>query len=90
MTLELRQSIHNNILPEWMKMEEYLNGNPRRMFSRVRMTPNVFRELCTCLKEHNLVENMRGLAVEEQVLIFLSIMAQSRNNCAVQDDFQAR
>ena len=79
--------MHNNILPGWMKIEKYLNSNPRIMFNRVRMTPNVFKVLCTCLKERNLIEDKRGLSVEEQVFIFLSIMDQSQNNCAVQDDF---
>lgn len=51
-----------------MKVDEYINGNPRRMFNKVRMMPQVFMTVCTCLKEHNLLEDTRGLLMEEQVL----------------------
>ena len=39
LSLELRISMHNNILPGWLKVEEYLWGHPRRMLNRVRMIP---------------------------------------------------
>lgn len=88
LSLQPRQRIHTSSLPGWKKVDEYLQGNPRSMFNRVRMTPYVFLALCTCLKERNLVNDTRGLSVEEQLFIFLSIVAQSQNNRAVQDDFQ--
>ena len=88
MSLESRLNMHNNILPGWMKVDEYLNGNTHRMFNRVKMTPQVFTVLCTCLKELNLIEDTRGLSVEQQPFIFLSIVAQSQSSYAVQVDFQ--
>ena len=77
---EFRMSIQNNILPSWMKVEEYLHGHPRRMFNKVRMTPRVFTTLCMCLKERDLVVDSRGLRVEEQLFIFLMIVSQSQNS----------
>ena len=88
MRLEPRHRIHNSILTGELKVQEYLNADPIRMFDRIRMTPNVFIVLCTCLKERNLLEDSRGVSVEEQVFIFLSIMAQGQGNRAIKDDFQ--
>ena len=80
--------MHNSILPGWLKIEEYLQGHPRRMFNRVRMTPQVFTALCMLLKERRLLSDTRGLAVEEQLFMFLTIISQSENSRAAQDDFQ--
>ena len=63
--------MHNSILPGWIKVDEYLSANPHKMINRVRMTSRVFTTLCTCLKERNLIEDTRGLSVEEQLFIFL-------------------
>ena len=87
LTLKPGQSIHNSILTRRLRVEEYLNSNLVRMFDRIRMTPNVFTVLYTCLKERNLLEDSRGVSVEEQVFIFLSIMAHGQNNRAIKDDF---
>ena len=51
LTLEPTQNIHNSILIERLRVEKYLNGNPVRMFDRIRMIPDVFTMLCTYLKK---------------------------------------
>ena len=80
--------MHNSILPGWLKVEEYLQGHLRRMFNRVRMTLHVFTALCMLLKQRGLLADSQGLVVEEQLFMFLTIISQSENSRATQDDFQ--
>ena len=49
-SLQPRQSIHTSSLPGWKKVDEYLHGNPRSMFNKVRMTPRVFGHYLRVLK----------------------------------------
>ena len=52
------------------------------------MRPQVFTALCICLKERGLLVDSRGMVVGEQLFIFLTIVSQSENSLAAQDDFQ--
>ena len=90
LTLEPGMSMHNIILLGWLKVEEYLQGHLRRIFNRVRMTPHVFIALCMLLKQRDLLADSRGLAVEEQLFMFLTIISQSKNSRATQDDFNTQ
>ena len=52
------------------------------------MTPQVLTALCMLLKKLGLLSNTWGLVVEEQIFMFLTIISQSENNHAAQDEFQ--
>ena len=80
--------MHNTILLGWLEVEEYLRGHPKRMFNKVRMTQQVFTVLCMLLKQRGLLTDSRGLAVEEQLFMFLTIISQSENSRAAQNEFE--
>ena len=59
-------------------MEELIHGVPIGMFNKVCMTPTVFMRSCRRLKDGGLLDSTTNVSIEEQVLIFLTIMAQKQ------------
>jgi hypothetical protein len=73
--------------------EAYVNelltsNNPRRIQEVLRMNLEVFRFLCTELKNKGGLAPSRYVGVEEQVAMFLHAIAHSRSNREVQERFQ--
>lgn len=66
---------------------ELLNGNPSRMFSILRMTPDCFIKLSAFLSERTSLKDTR-ITVEEKLAIFLYISANNSSNRCAQDQFQ--
>lgn len=52
------------------------------------MPLETFQQLCTWVKEHNLLQPTCTISVEEQIAIFMKIVGENASNRAVQDRFQ--
>ncbi|GKE05196.1 putative nuclease HARBI1 isoform X1, partial [Tanacetum coccineum] len=68
-------------------IQEILNGHPRRCDEDFRLHVDVFRGLCSDLKEHYDLKATRNVSIEESVGIFLFILAHGCGNRLAQETF---
>ena len=64
-----------------------LNQDPEHFRQRYRMYPDVFRKLCSILREKTLLQNTRFICVEEMLATFLLIVGHNNRYCLVRDTF---
>ncbi|XP_011624532.1 uncharacterized protein LOC105420895 [Amborella trichopoda] len=69
-------------------MEEILQGHRERYLQVCHMELNVFQNFCEILRSRHLLNDTRGVKVEEQLAMFLYILGKSSINRTVQDRFQ--
>ncbi|CAN1324391.1 hypothetical protein LINPERPRIM_LOCUS33080 [Linum perenne] len=70
---------------EWVR--ELLHDHPGRIYDRLRMDRHIFVHLCEELKKHGL-QHSKNITVEEQVAMFLMILAHSNSARDNAEDFQ--
>ncbi|KAK3189405.1 hypothetical protein Dsin_028966 [Dipteronia sinensis] len=64
-----------------------LNQDLEHFRPRYRMYPDVFRKLCSILREKTLLQNTRFICVEEMLATFLFIVGHNNRYCLVRDTF---
>ncbi|KAK3221261.1 hypothetical protein Dsin_008286 [Dipteronia sinensis] len=64
-----------------------LNQDPEHFRQRYRMYPDVFRKLCSLLREKTLLQNTKFICVEEMLATFLLIVGHNNRYCIVRDTF---
>lgn len=64
-----------------------LNEDPAIFRQVYRMYPDVFRKLCTILREKTHLEDTRFVCVEEMVAGFLQIVGQNARYCVIRNTF---
>src|SRR5436305_1949590 len=69
-------------------IHELLNSHPNRIQEVLRMKLEVFQFLCVELKTKGLKDSRYGITVEQQVAMFLYVVARSASNRDVQERFQ--
>ncbi|VVA38407.1 PREDICTED: putative nuclease HARBI1, partial [Prunus dulcis] len=68
-------------------IQHVLNDDPEHFRERYRMYPDVFRKLCSIIREKTLIQDTRFICVEEMVATFLLIVGQNNRYCLVRDTF---
>ncbi|GJS94085.1 hypothetical protein Tco_0801053 [Tanacetum coccineum] len=68
-------------------IQEILNGHPRRCYEDFRLHLDVFKDLCSDLKEHYGLQATRNVSIEESLGIFLMILAHGCGNRLAQETF---
>ncbi|KAG5035808.1 hypothetical protein JHK87_010718 [Glycine soja] len=62
-----------------------LNDDPAIFRQVYRMYPDVFRKLCTIIREKTPLEDTRFICVEEMLASFLQIVGQNTRYCSIAD-----
>ncbi|CAL9005066.1 unnamed protein product, partial [Prunus brigantina] len=68
-------------------IHQALNDDPAIFRQVYRMYPDVFRKLCTILREKTLLEDTRFICVEEMLASFLQIVGQNTRYCVIRNTF---
>ncbi|GKC63422.1 hypothetical protein Tco_1096020 [Tanacetum coccineum] len=68
-------------------IQEILNGHPRCCYEDFRLHLDVFKDLCSDLKEHYGLQATRNISIEESLGIFLMILAHGCGNRLAQETF---
>ena len=64
-----------------------LNDDPAIFRHVYRMYPDVFRKLCTIIREKTPLEDTRFICVEEMLASFLQIVGQNTRYCVIRNTF---
>ena len=64
-----------------------LNDDPAIFRQVYRMYPDVFRKLCTIIREKTPLEDTRFICVEEMLASFLQIVGQNTRYCVIRNTF---
>ncbi|ERN12572.1 hypothetical protein AMTR_s00025p00213610 [Amborella trichopoda] len=80
--------LRNSSLSGYVYMEEVLKGHRERCLQVCRMELNVFQNFCEIFPSRHLLNDTRGVKVEEQLAMFFYIMGKSSSNRSVQYQFQ--
>ncbi|XP_059659064.1 uncharacterized protein LOC132305439 [Cornus florida] len=82
-----KRRCRDSILQGETYVMEILNGHRERCYENFRMYPEVFRTLCSTLKDIGLKDS-KFLTVYEQVTIFLLTLSHNQRNRVVAERFQ--
>jgi hypothetical protein len=80
--------IHDSILTGEQYVSEVLKGHELICKREFRMEKAIFHKLVDWLREWNLLQDTRGVAVEEQVAIFIYHVSKNASNRDLQWRFQ--
>lgn len=80
--------IHDSILTGEQYVSEVLKGHELVCKREFRMEKAIFHKLVDLLRERNLLQDTRGVAVEEQVAIFMYAISKNASNRDLQWRFQ--
>ena len=83
-----RVRIHDSSLTGEQYVSEVLNGHELACKREFRMEKSIFHKLVECLREKVLLQDTRGVAVEEQVAIFIYAISKNASNRGLQWRFQ--
>ncbi|WVZ93069.1 hypothetical protein U9M48_039082 [Paspalum notatum var. saurae] len=67
---------------------ELLEGHERRSYENLRMEPRIFKALADYLSSRDLLRSTRGVTVEEQLAMFMYMLARNASYRALCDRFQ--
>ena len=84
----IRISMHTSILMGAFYIRELLKGHPTRCHNIMRMESHIFQELCNHLRSTNLLQNSRGVSIEEQLDIFMYMLSRNASFRTLTDRFQ--
>ena len=84
----IKEPCRNSILTGHGHVQMILNGNPIICHQLLRMEQHVFRRLCMYFREKNLLKDTRYILVEEQLAMFMMVIAHAHTNRVIQDRFQ--
>ena len=71
-----------------MRLSDLLNGHEMVIYNKIRMGSDCFRRLSWLLEQRNLLRSTRNMSVDEQLIIFLTIVCQSESNRETQHQWQ--
>ncbi|KAL5564974.1 hypothetical protein UlMin_028138 [Ulmus minor] len=77
-----------SVLTGHERMVEFLNGHYERMHNRFRMTTNCFMRLANMFEETGRLTHGRKVSVQEQVMIFLYVVAQNATCRTSREEWQ--
>jgi len=66
---------------------ELLEGHPHRSYHNLRMEPWIFKALADYLSSRGLLKSTRGVTVEEQLAMFMYMLARNVSFTALCDRF---
>ena len=84
----IKEPCRNSILTGHGHVQMILNGNPIICHQLLRMEQHVFRRLCMYFREKNLLKDTRYILVEEQLAMFMMVIAHAHTNRVIQHRFQ--
>ena len=83
-----RIPMHTSILTGALYIWELLEGHPTRCHNILRMESHIFQALYNHLRSTNLLQNSRGVSVEEQLGIFMYMLSRNASFRTLTDRFQ--
>ena len=85
---KIKTPLNTSILTGPMYIRELLDGHPTRCFDVLRMESHIFQDLCDYLRSRKLLENSRGVSVEEQLGMLMYMMSRNASYRTLTDRFQ--
>jgi len=70
------------------RLGDLLDGHELVIYNKIRMGTDCFKRLSWLLEQKNLLKNTRNMNVDEQLMIFLTIVCQSESNRETQHQWQ--
>lgn len=80
--------MHASSLPGAKKVKEILEGHPSWCKVEFRMEPEIFKATTDFFRKENLLRDTRGVAVEEQLGMFMFMLSHNASNQRLQKAFQ--
>lgn len=85
---KIRTPVNTSVLTGPMYIRELLDGHPTRCYDVLRMESHIFQELCDDLRSRKLLENSRGVSVEEQLGMLMYMLSRNTSYRTLTDRFQ--
>ncbi|KAL6843069.1 hypothetical protein ACP4OV_027143 [Aristida adscensionis] len=85
---EEKRPVHNSSLPGRIKVREILEGHEKWCRFEFRMEPEIFRATANFLRRENLLRDTRGVAVEEQLGMFMYMFSHNGSTDMICKAFQ--
>ncbi|XP_062203769.1 uncharacterized protein LOC133905965 [Phragmites australis] len=85
---EEKRHVHTSSLPGAKKVKEILEGHEIWCRVEFRIEPEIFRATSNFLRTENLLRDTRGVAVEEQLGMFMFMLSHNASNQRLQKAFQ--
>ena len=80
--------LNTSILTGPKYIQELLDGHPTRCYDVLRMESHIFQELSDYLRSRKLLENSRGVSVEEQLGMLMYMLSRNASYRTLSDRFQ--
>ena len=84
----IKEPCRNSILTGYGHVQIILNGNSIICHQLLCMEQHVFRRLCMYFREKMLLKDSKYVTVEEQLAMFMMVIAHAHTNRVIQDRFQ--
>ncbi|KAL6864730.1 hypothetical protein ACP4OV_015881 [Aristida adscensionis] len=85
---EEKRPVHNSSLPGCIRVREILEGHEKWCRFEFHMEPEIFRATTNFLRRENLSRNTRGVAVEEQLGMFMYMLSHNDSTDMICKAFQ--
>jgi hypothetical protein len=85
---EEKRHVHTSSLPGDVKVREILEGHETWSKVGFRLEPDIFRAIAVLLRTENLLRDTRGVAVKEQLGMFVYMLSHNDSNDDLQKWFQ--
>jgi hypothetical protein len=85
---EEKRPVHNSSLPDHIKVREILKGHEKWCRFEFRMEPEIFRVTPNFLRQENLLRDTRGVAIEEQLGMFMYMLSHNASTDMICKAFQ--
>ncbi|KAL6851859.1 hypothetical protein ACP4OV_020044 [Aristida adscensionis] len=85
---EEKRLVHNSFLPGRIKVKEILEGHEKWCRFEFRIEPEIFRATSNFLRRENLLRDTRGVAVEEQLGMFMYMLSHNGSTEMICKAFQ--
>ncbi|KAL6838216.1 hypothetical protein ACP4OV_031964 [Aristida adscensionis] len=85
---EEKRLVRNSSLPGRIKVREILEGHEKWCRFEFRMEPEIFRATANFLRRENLLRDTRGVAVEEQLGMFMYMLSHNGSTDMICKAFQ--
>ncbi|TVU35559.1 hypothetical protein EJB05_17455, partial [Eragrostis curvula] len=83
-----KRPVHTSEYTGAKKMREILEGHEKWCLSEFRMEPQIFKAISNYLRREGLLRDTRGVAVEEQLGMFMFMISHNASNDRLQKAFQ--
>jgi hypothetical protein len=85
---EEKRPVHNSSLPGCIKVREILEGHEKWCRFEFCMEPEIFRATTKFLRRENLLRDTRGVAIEEQLGMFMYMLSHNASTDMICKAFQ--